>query len=258
MRYLLLLVLLMFSNGCSYLAERERQKAIAWAKIYQPRNQELSNVIDKPNTTSLNIESDKKQTNEDKFNTAENIKSQIPTKSDTNSFIKELPDKSKKIKSAGVYRYVAPDGRVFYTDEPSDKQYKLIVPVPTNKPPLAVKQKTNTKNTRINLVGNSHQKEMIDKKLDALADKFIIRATVYCKRDIEKLSSYNSRWTDGFFETKFSKVRWLDIKKGVISYMGDKIEFQNVFGAYQNYIYECDFDTTSQKVLDTRAYPGRL
>lgn len=79
-----------------------------------------------------------------------------------------------------------------------------------------------------------------------------------CKGYVEKLAKYNARWTDGTFETKFSNFKWLNQEKATLTYIGDKVEFQNGFGAYQTHLYECDYDPASNTVLDVRAWPGRL
>jgi hypothetical protein len=94
--------------------------------------------------------------------------------------------------------------------------------------------------------------------LQCWGDKHNISAGVYCDDSVEKLAQYSARWTDGTFETKFSHFRWLNKEKGTLTFIGDKIEFQNGFGAYQTHVYECDFDPASNTVLDVRAFPGRL
>jgi RNA polymerase subunit RPABC4/transcription elongation factor Spt4 len=96
------------------------------------------------------------------------------------------------------------------------------------------------------------------KELACWAEKALISAGVYCKEPIERLGKYSSRWTDGTFDMKFSRYRWLNQEKGTVTYLGDKIEFQNGFGAYQAHYYECDFEPASSQVLDVRAAPGRL
>lgn len=83
-------------------------------------------------------------------------------------------------------------------------------------------------------------------------------ASVYCKASVERLAKYTSRWTDGTFETKFSRFRWLNKEQGTLTYIGDKIEFQNGFGAFQKHIYECDFNPANNQILDVRARPGQL
>jgi RNA polymerase subunit RPABC4/transcription elongation factor Spt4 len=94
--------------------------------------------------------------------------------------------------------------------------------------------------------------------LQCWGDKNNIVATVYCKDYIEKLAKYSHKWTDGMLEPKFSRFRWKDKSKGSVTYVGDKIKFQNGFGAWQNYTYECDIEPQTKKVIDVRAAPGRL
>jgi hypothetical protein len=56
----------------------------------------------------------------------------------------------------------------------------------------------------------------------------------------------------------FSNWRWENKSKGIVTFIGDKIQFENGSGASENYIYESDYDPASKKVLDIRATPGKL
>jgi hypothetical protein len=94
--------------------------------------------------------------------------------------------------------------------------------------------------------------------LQCWGDRNSLIATMNCKGAVEGLAKYTYEWTDGFFESKFSRFRWQSEAHGGITYIGDKIRFQNGFGAWQHHIYECDFDTLNKTVLMARAYPGRL
>ncbi len=94
--------------------------------------------------------------------------------------------------------------------------------------------------------------------LQCWGDKHSGSAGVYCKSDVEALAKYTSRWTDGWLEPKFSRFRWKNESTGSVTYIGDKIEFQNGFGAWQTHVYECDFDPLTKTVIDARASPGRL
>lgn len=96
------------------------------------------------------------------------------------------------------------------------------------------------------------------KDLQCMGDKYTVAAGVYCKDPIARLGQYSARWTDGTFEPKMSHFRWQDKGQGIVTFIGDKIEFQNGFGAYQKHIYECDFSTQDSKVLAVRAEPGQL
>ncbi len=79
-----------------------------------------------------------------------------------------------------------------------------------------------------------------------------------CVDYVEKMAKYNAKWTDGMLEPKFSHARWKDKQNKIITAIGDKVQFQNGFGAYQNYIYECDLDIEGEVVYDVRANPGKL
>lgn len=94
--------------------------------------------------------------------------------------------------------------------------------------------------------------------LQCWGDKNSISAAMYCDDYVEKFAKYSHEWTDGAFEPKFSHFRWTDQSKGYVTYAGDKIKFQNGFGAWENYIYECDFDPNQKAVLDVRVRAGRL
>ncbi|HSH98414.1 MAG TPA: zinc-ribbon domain-containing protein [Methyloradius sp.] len=102
------------------------------------------------------------------------------------------------------------------------------------------------------------QAECAKTDLQCLGDKGIVSASVYCERAVERLAAHSVKWTDGTFEQKFSRFRWKDQASGVITYVGDKAEFQNGFGAFTPMIYECDLANDNKTVLDTRATEGRL
>ncbi|KWN80834.1 hypothetical protein WM24_23650 [Burkholderia ubonensis] len=94
--------------------------------------------------------------------------------------------------------------------------------------------------------------------IQCLGDKGIVAASVYCKDQVERLAAHSVRWTDGTFELKFSRFRWADKAAGTITYVGDKAEFQNGFGAYTPVTYECDLAADNKTVLDVRAHEGHL
>lgn len=94
--------------------------------------------------------------------------------------------------------------------------------------------------------------------LQCWGNKYNAAVGIYCKSHIEKLAQYSSKWTDGLLEPKFSHFKWLNKDKGYVTYIGDKIQFQNGYGAMSNYIYECDFDPETDSILAVRARPGHL
>lgn len=94
------------------------------------------------------------------------------------------------------------------------------------------------------------------KTLSCWAEKNLVSAGIYCKSDIERLAKNSHKWTDSWAESKFSHFRWLNSETGSITYIGDKIQFQNGFGAMINAKYECDFIPQSKTVLAVRAREG--
>ena len=115
----------------------------------------------------------------------------------------------------------------------------------------------------------AEQKEAAKKDADCRADlrcwaeKGTVAASVYCKDRIAKLSKYDMKWTDAWYEQKFSRYKWSKTAPrdmGVITYIGDKAQFQNGFGAFQNVIYTCDIipDDKNHIIFDVSVQAGRL
>lgn len=105
---------------------------------------------------------------------------------------------------------------------------------------------------------NLAEEQKCKKDLQCWADRKSISAAVRCQKPVESMAKYDFEWTDGWLEPKFSHFRWDNKGKLWVTYIGDKIKFQNGFGAWQRYRYECDFDTMNDVVLDVRAQPGRI
>ncbi len=95
-------------------------------------------------------------------------------------------------------------------------------------------------------------------ELQCWGDKNLFAAAVACDDLIERFAKYSHEWTDGMLEPKFSHFRWKDRDSGIVTFIGDKIRFQNGFGAWSNMIYECDFEPVSSMVVDVRVQQGRL
>lgn len=96
------------------------------------------------------------------------------------------------------------------------------------------------------------------KDLQCYGDHGTVAAGILCREHVERLAKNSMRWRDGTLEPKFSRFRWKDASTGAITFLGDKAEFMNGFGAYVNMIYECDLDGEQKHVLDVRARQGRL
>ncbi len=81
-----------------------------------------------------------------------------------------------------------------------------------------------------------------DADLQCWMDKWIIEASLHCKSAVESQARYAHQWTDGWLDMKFPRARWKDRSKGILSYWGDKVQFQNGFGAWVKMAYWCDFN----------------
>ena len=77
------------------------------------------------------------------------------------------------------------------------------------------------------------------KTLRCWAEKHTADAAVRCREPVERLAKNNFEWTDGMFEPKSSHYRWRNEGTGEVTYIGDKIKYQNCFGAWTFYTYEC-------------------
>ncbi len=98
------------------------------------------------------------------------------------------------------------------------------------------------------------------KDLQCIGNKGVVAAGVYCPEHIEKLAKNSAKWTDGAMEPKFSRFRWKDKDAGIVTHLGDKLQFQNGFGAYVNMIYSCDLDMRQGQgvVVGVDAAEGKL
>lgn len=100
--------------------------------------------------------------------------------------------------------------------------------------------------------------EACRRDLQCWGDRNTIGATMACQPAVERLAKHSHKWTDGWLGTKFPKFRWKDQDAGIVTYVGDRIQFQNAFGAWTHHIYACDYDTINKRVVDVDAAPGRL
>lgn len=91
-----------------------------------------------------------------------------------------------------------------------------------------------------------------------IGEKLALIASSRCKTEIERQARFSAEWSDGPLEPKFSRYRWTDRMGGAVTVIGDRLRFQNGFGAWQTMIYECDIDPTSEAPLSARVREGRL
>jgi len=87
-----------------------------------------------------------------------------------------------------------------------------------------------------------------------LNDKYNIDGGVQCQKAIPKLAKYAYKWTDGFLEQKFAYYKQIIEEAGVLTLVGDKIQFQNGFGTWVPAKYWCSYDVRTDSVIDYGLY----
>ena len=75
-------------------------------------------------------------------------------------------------------------------------------------------------------------------------------AEVQCAPKIEARALYTSRWTEGFFDSKFERVALQPPDYETVKYSGNKVEFQNAFGAWVRQGYDCIYNPVDEYVWD--------
>ena len=80
-------------------------------------------------------------------------------------------------------------------------------------------------------------------------EKHVQDAALACAPDIEAQARYDHDWTDSLFERKFSRWFWDNIPASIMRYDGNKIKFQNGFGAWQQMGYSCYYNTDTKSVV---------
>ena len=83
--------------------------------------------------------------------------------------------------------------------------------------------------------------------LQCWGEKHSFAAILTCQPIIESYAKYDYEWVDGLFEPKLTRFRWNDRRAGTLSYTGNKVKFQNGFGAWQRMTYWCHFDPETEK-----------
>jgi len=155
----------------------------------------------------------------------------------------------------GVYSISSDDDKSTTTTTTED----ISAPKPQKTPEeIATEKAAKAEEKRLAKEEQVKKEAACRKNIQCWGDEHNIAASFACDDLVEKLAKFSHEWTDGFLEPKFGNFRWKNRDQGVVTYIGDKIKFQNAFGAWQNIIYECDYDPINEVVLDVRAEAGRL
>ena len=76
-----------------------------------------------------------------------------------------------------------------------------------------------------------------------------VDAQVYCEYAVESMAAADMRWTDGFLESKFPRVKIGKYPHTTGIFSGSKAQFQNALGAYVNVSYWCEYDPLNKRVV---------
>jgi hypothetical protein len=96
------------------------------------------------------------------------------------------------------------------------------------------------------------------KDLSCIGEKHSTHAAVYCKDKIEAQASHDVKWSDGLLTPTMSRYRWGNKDHTAVTYIGDKVSFQNGFGAFTPMTYLCTVDVASDAILNVQVVEGRL
>ena len=77
-----------------------------------------------------------------------------------------------------------------------------------------------------------------------------------CRPALEAYAKYSARWSEDRSTWTYSE--WRDDQKTAIVYMGDSLQLQNGFSAWENYIYSCTYDPDQNRVLGVYLAAGRI
>ena len=87
--------------------------------------------------------------------------------------------------------------------------------------------------------------------LQCWADEHQFFAERRCQEALEQRAKYGAEWMDGPMFTS-ALNRWKDQDRGHLSYFGDQLRFQNVFGTFQRVWYRCDYAPERKQVLQAQ------
>jgi len=107
-------------------------------------------------------------------------------------------------------------------------------------------------------LSESKPKKSCGDDLDCLYREHKIDIAVQCSKAVERLALNSFKWTNAWHEDEFPYYRWKNKEQRTIVAMGDKIQYQNGFGAYINHRYYCRYDLNTKRAVKVEAEAGRF
>ena len=84
---------------------------------------------------------------------------------------------------------------------------------------------------------------------------WLANADSKCKTHIENYARYDYKWTNGWIDPIFASVSTKPPDYKTALYIGDAVQFQNGFGAFQRMGYSCEFDPIGGEVITVVVAP---
>lgn len=90
--------------------------------------------------------------------------------------------------------------------------------------------------------------------LDCIQDKqdWFIGGSLACAREVERLANWGFEWTNPWPSPKFDSIGLASAQS--FRLMGDRVRFQNGFGAWRQMQYTCWYQPLSDTVENVRVY----
>ena len=84
---------------------------------------------------------------------------------------------------------------------------------------------------------------------ELLHEEYFGAAEWDCAKAVERRANWDFEWLDGVFSFKFDRYETTVETPGVLVVLGDKVKFQNGFGAWTRMNYSCHYDGPNERVL---------
>lgn len=81
------------------------------------------------------------------------------------------------------------------------------------------------------------------------AEEHAAAADVECGVAIDRAAGQPTRWTNEWPAPAFPDVRWSDIGRGNLTYLGAALDIRAASGVWIAHSYHCDFDPATSSVL---------
>lgn len=107
---------------------------------------------------------------------------------------------------------------------------------------------------------DAEKETMCRQDAQCFGKKNLTKAMTRCATAIEKQAKYSIKWMDeGLFSSialeSFHTAGVGDLEKGILYLAGDRVQFENGFGAMQRMTYECAYDAEKMKVIEISVQP---